>query len=277
MDEFIKSIQAVIPFLTPYPLWVKIIVSIWVVLSAFLLLSLLFVPHITAHDQSATPIEKGAGQAKSVTSSVSSVNQAGGVTAGIINGNVIINSPALSHPNKETQSQGAAQAITKDKSPDNPTNESWPIKWVWDENSPLATIRGYGEPLLIIGFQIKGTNISKDPLTSIKAFIRSDITADTYELKISDSESSQLISTNNVIIPPDVNFTLIHVFQHHDRGIIADRFRIDFRQFTLIFEHDGKKIIKHFSSKDVDDFIDRADRATRDALKPPSDQIIIKK
>ena len=152
-----------------------------------------------------------------------------------------------------------------------------PIAWMWDLNSPLGHSRSFGGPLWIDGFQIKGTNVSDDPVSSIKAFVRSDITTKIYPLKFSDPKAG-LIPAENVSIPPRASFTLHYVIPSTDpkysQGIIVDQFRIDFQRFTFIFDHDGQKFIKHFSSKEVDGFIEDADRATRDALKPSNPGIV---
>ena len=42
MKRLIEALTAIIPFLAPYPLWAKAVVMVWVVVSAILLLILLF-------------------------------------------------------------------------------------------------------------------------------------------------------------------------------------------------------------------------------------------
>ena len=42
MKDFINNFFALIPFWEPYPNWVKILLSVWIVLSAIIVISLLF-------------------------------------------------------------------------------------------------------------------------------------------------------------------------------------------------------------------------------------------
>lgn len=44
MKNFISFLTSIIPFLSPYPLWVKYLVSIWILLTAVTLIAIIFVP-----------------------------------------------------------------------------------------------------------------------------------------------------------------------------------------------------------------------------------------
>jgi len=44
MKDFLQFFESLIPFLHPYPSWVKIFVAIWIIASAILIIALLFVP-----------------------------------------------------------------------------------------------------------------------------------------------------------------------------------------------------------------------------------------
>lgn len=52
MDKFIKTLQAIIPFIEPYPYWVKILIAAWILLSAIILMALFFVPQSTSYRDS---------------------------------------------------------------------------------------------------------------------------------------------------------------------------------------------------------------------------------
>lgn len=145
-----------------------------------------------------------------------------------------------------------------------------PIEWTFDENSPLGHSRSSGGPLWIDDFQIKGRNRWKEPISSIQTFVRSDINNRTLQLQFSGLGSG-LVPAENVIIPPETPFILIAIIpstdQKKSQGIIVDEFRSEFGRFTLVFNYDGKKFVKHFSESEVERFISRADRVTREALK----------
>lgn len=154
-----------------------------------------------------------------------------------------------------------------------------PIQWTFDLNSPLGHSRRYSEPLWIDAFQIKGTNASNNPISPTKALVRSDITNATLPLQF--STRGKLVPVVEVTIPPQANFILISVIPStdpsHTRGIVVDKFREEFKRFTLIFEHDGKQIVRHFSETEIEGFITSADRATRKALAKPTTDVVLKK
>jgi len=55
MKKFIENIIALIPFLSPYPFWVKVLIAIWIILLAIILISLLFA---RPKDTTILPIQK---------------------------------------------------------------------------------------------------------------------------------------------------------------------------------------------------------------------------
>lgn len=52
MDKIIKTLQVIIPFIEPYPYWVKTLIGIWVLLSAIVVVALLFAPKNISHGDS---------------------------------------------------------------------------------------------------------------------------------------------------------------------------------------------------------------------------------
>lgn len=57
MEDFVKLIQSLIPFLDPYPFWVKAFLSAWVIGTAILLLCLLFVPRVSIPEERSAVME----------------------------------------------------------------------------------------------------------------------------------------------------------------------------------------------------------------------------
>lgn len=158
--------------------------------------------------------------------------------------------------------------LIKSNDPSSTTHIQGPIQWKFDVNSPIAHSRRYGEPLWILGFFIKGKNISDDPLSSVTAYIRSDVTNERVDLDFVHRGSP--VPTKNFTVPPHGDFQLTKFLpssdQRYTNGMVLDSFRVAFRRFTLVFECNGTQYVKHFSEQEVFHFLSVADRATREAL-----------
>lgn len=92
IKKFMETIQAIIPFIESYPYGVKILIGVWIFLSAITFMALLFVPRNTSNhipkDEKSMSVKQKADTHQTATKpaqqNITSYNQTGGVTAGQI-------------------------------------------------------------------------------------------------------------------------------------------------------------------------------------------------
>jgi hypothetical protein len=139
-----------------------------------------------------------------------------------------------------------------------------PIEWTWNQNSPISFWRSGSEPLMVYCFNIQGRNRSDDPITHVKASIRSDITGKTFQLMF--VENGTPVSTDGMLIPPGQQFTLHSLIPSPDprynSGMYADAFKVEYGKLKFVFRYDeGGEITKSFSEDDIKSFISMAEHA----------------
>jgi len=147
-----------------------------------------------------------------------------------------------------------------------------PILWDFDSgNAPLGVSRRFGGPLWIDAIQITGRNRSADPISLENAFVRSDLTNRKLQLKyVIDGDQ---VSLDHASIIPQGTFILVSVLpstdENYSQGVVVDEFRAEFERFTFVVEYGGQKVVRRFSSSEVDEFLAQADRETRENLNRP--------
>lgn len=153
------------------------------------------------------------------------------------------------------------------------TAASGPIVWNFTEGaSPIAFSGGTGDPLWADAFQLPGENVTDDPVSIDDAFVRSDVTMQILPFQAVGGPGGTLLPVNGSVIIPHGKFILIAAIPSVDpkrsQGIIAEQLRVSFRAFTVIIKYDnGKEIVLHFPSHDVDELISNSEKVVRAALQ----------
>jgi hypothetical protein len=157
-----------------------------------------------------------------------------------------------------------------------PTNSglvTGPIEWTFhDGASPVAFSAAVGEPLWADAFQFSGQNKTDEPISIVKAFVRSDITLRELALQFTGGPGGSLLPAEGSEIISHGRFHLVAFIPPNDpkrtEGILAEKFRVDFHRFTFILQYDGDKFIKqHYSADEVDKLISIGEAVNREALK----------
>jgi len=94
MDKFIKALHVIIPFIEPYPSWVKTLIGLWVLLLSIIVVSLLFAPKTTS-------IANSNGEKKEMKKSSGDIHQTATGNNNIQLGTTGDNSPIIIDNRKE--------------------------------------------------------------------------------------------------------------------------------------------------------------------------------
>jgi hypothetical protein len=144
-----------------------------------------------------------------------------------------------------------------------------PILWEYNSGRPpLGVGRRSGGPLWIDAFQFTGHNRSDDPIDIVDAYVRSDTTTRTIPLTWALGGSPLPMSEGAAV--SGGKFTLVGVLPSTDpaytQGIIVDQFRKEFESFTFFATYAGQQFKRRFSKSEVEQFLEKADRETREAV-----------
>lgn len=123
-----------------------------------------------------------------------------------------------------------------------------------------------GSNIHISSFQLKGKNISGEPIKQIKGVLRSNVTNEEIPILL---ESMPPEETNG--IPVDCEFWLRALFRDPTakrEGIPEDKFLKQFGDFTLVLSFDGKMYQRKFSYNEVSALIDKFRKESNPPPKP---------
>lgn len=128
-----------------------------------------------------------------------------------------------------------------------------PIVWRWDESSPMSIGRS-GEKFGVWNLQIEGLNRSDAPISTMRAYIRSNKTGQIVELLFVTSEGPK--PPSRIIIPAHEKFLLQGIISK-DGLLSVEEFTKEFGSFLFYFEYDGeRRYRRNFSESDVQSILD---------------------
>jgi hypothetical protein len=139
-----------------------------------------------------------------------------------------------------------------------------PVIFTWNLSSPI-NIGGSGNVYYIGSFSIGGENRWDEPITKIKASIRSNIDGRVPLFFV----KNQLIDPAKVVVPPHQKFFLAANAKPDGAGTMSfDEFYRDFGSFTFVFQHDDAEPIKvYFSESNVRKIVEDATANVKNAME----------
>lgn len=124
----------------------------------------------------------------------------------------------------------------------------------WNFNSFLGMTGGNGQEPWVISFQARGKNNTKQPISRIGGYVKSDTSDQRFPIWL--IVGGQLVPSDekNKIQPGagfDVATKPFNSSPTNREGMPATKFLSNFSSFTFVFEHDGKSTSRHFVSSEV--------------------------
>jgi len=155
------------------------------------------------------------------------------------------------------------------------------IAWNFEEaasglNYFLGFNRQNQEETRISGFTAHGKNITNDPITEFKGYIRSDVTNEQWPIYLLAEDPHATNAPFMVFLPTppqetfgipggaEFNITTFGkaVFDGGKDGVPISKFKRDFSSFTLVMEYDGKTYRRQFTNKEIQGQVDLFERQT---------------
>jgi hypothetical protein len=148
--------------------------------------------------------------------------------------------------------------------------------WDFDQTDAyfLGLVGGVGERTWVKSFQANGENISGRSFRVVSGYVRSDITNQTFPLRL-NVRGSAVQPQDTIGIPLRAKFLVTVPLPDqfpepqppNQSGISAERFLVDFAEFTFIFEYDSERYERHFSTSEIESSITRFNRETRGTVQ----------
>jgi len=146
------------------------------------------------------------------------------------------------------------QPITSSRSTD-------AIQWYFQGNNLIFGWNKASDGTLLVGtFNIRGKNLSGEPLTKIDAYLIPQISTTPLYLKFYDPRQADLIDTKDYFIEPDADFQLSYKLPSYDKekslqGTPVDVFLSRYGGIKFVFNHDDKTITHDFSYSEIKDVL----------------------
>ena len=141
------------------------------------------------------------------------------------------------------------------------------------------------QEIRVIGFGAHGKNITKDPITEFKGYIRSDITNARLPIFLVAQDlnaSPGLIFADAIPTRPEetygipglADFEIVSwepaVTDMSKDGMLVSQFLREFGTFTLVLEYDGLKIDRTFTTEEIKKQVEMLEFAHRPGVNPAS-------
>lgn len=119
-----------------------------------------------------------------------------------------------------------------------------PIEWFFNGEPTIFGWNDANDGTFLVGtFNIRGRNVSDEPIGNVKSYVRPQVTTEDITLRFYHPREYDLLDTKNYMIQPDAEFQLSYKIPPYDtdktpQGVPVDRFLSEYGGIRFVFVHD---------------------------------------
>jgi hypothetical protein len=152
-----------------------------------------------------------------------------------------------------------------------------PIEWYFNDKPTIFGWNDANDGTFLVGtLNIRGRNISDEPIVNVEAYVRPQVTTKDITLRFYHPREHNLLDTENYMIQPDAEFQLSYKFPPYDtdktpQGVPIDRFLSEYGGIRFVFVYDdGVNITHDFPYEKIRAYLfEKLDEHTRRRSPPP--------